>query len=125
MIEHTSKKHVVIMSECLFCQIANKKTDTKLIYEDAQCVAFNDINPLAPVHILLVPKRHITSLACIKADDSTLLGDLLTLCPLIAHQANLHTGFRTIINTGKGGGQVIDHLHIHILGGGAIHPMPQ
>ena len=115
---------MMMMSDCLFCQIATKAIDTPLLYEDAQCVAFNDINPLAPVHILLVPKRHIDSLACIGPDDLPLLSELLALCPLLAQQAKLHNGFLTIINTGKEGGQTINHLHIHILGGGIIRPMP-
>lgn len=106
------------MEECLFCSIAEKKLPSNSVFEDSECIAFRDINPKAPVHILIVPKRHIASLAAAKTDDSALLGRLLYRAKLIAEQEGIDaSGYKVVINTGRHGGQVVDHLHVHVLGG--------
>ena len=85
--------------------------------------AFHDINPVAPVHFMLIPKLHLASLAEAEEAHVALLGKMLLLAPKLAKQQGLDNGFRTVINTGKGGGQEVFHLHIHIIGGGNIPPM--
>lgn len=108
------------MSDCLFCKIAAKKLDATVVYEDNEFLAFKDLYPKAPVHILVIPKKHIHSLAHSQPEDAELLGRLTLKLQDIAHDAGLTSGFRTIVNTGKGGGQEIDHVHYHILGGGKL-----
>lgn len=108
------------MSDCLFCKIVAGSIPAKKIYEDEECLAFHDIRPIAPVHFMLVPKRHIASLMETSAEDVPLLGRLLALAPKLAHEQGLEDGFKTGINTGHGGGQEVFHLHIHIFG----HPRP-
>jgi len=111
------------MSDCLFCKIARGDIPCRKVYEDDEVLAFHDINPVAPVHFMLIPKLHLASLA--EADDThaALLGRMLLLVPELAKQQGLDQGFRTVINTGRGGGQEIFHLHIHVIGGGNIPPM--
>lgn len=111
------------MSDCLFCKIVRGEIPCKKVYEDDEVLAFFDIHPVAPVHFMLIPKLHIESLA--QADDShaALLGRMMTLAPKLAQQQGLDAGFRTVINTGRGGGQEIFHLHVHVIGGGNIPPM--
>ena len=104
------------MTSCIFCKIANKELATNLLYEDEYIAAFNDLHPKAEVHVLVVTKQHIKSLAEIEPKHSKLMGHLLTTLHTIAKEQGLHNGFRTIINTGEGGGQEIGHLHLHILG---------
>lgn len=104
------------MSACLFCKIAAGTIPSKIVYEDEDVLAFHDINPIAPVHFLIIPKRHIDSLAHATADDEALLGKLLALAPPLAAEQGLKNGFKTAINTGRGGGQEVFHLHIHVFG---------
>lgn len=104
------------MSACLFCKIAAGTIPSKIVYEDEDVLAFHDINPIAPVHFLIIPKRHIDSLAHATADDEGLLGKLLALAPRLAAEQGLKNGFKTAINTGRGGGQEVFHLHIHVFG---------
>ncbi|TAN72679.1 MAG: histidine triad nucleotide-binding protein [Gallionella sp.] len=111
------------MSDCLFCKIARGEIPCRKVYEDGEVVAFHDINPAAPVHFMLVPKLHLASLAEAEDDHVSLLGRMLVLAPKLAREQGLENGFRTVINTGKGGGQEVFHLHIHIIGGGNIPPM--
>ena len=108
---------------CLFCKIARGEIPSRKIFENDEVIAFHDINPVAPVHFMLVPKQHLVSLQ--EADDShaALLGRMLVLAPKLALEQGLENGFRTVINSGKGGGQEIFHLHIHVIGGGNIPPM--
>ena len=108
---------------CIFCKIARGEIPSKKVYEDDELFAFHDINPVAPVHFMLIPKLHVASL--LETDDSytALLGRMLVLAPRLAKQQGLDNGFRTVINTGKGGGQEVFHLHIHVIGGGLIPPM--
>jgi len=111
------------MSDCLFCRIARGDIPCRKVYEDDEVLAFHDINPVAPVHFMLIPKLHLVSLAEADATHAALLGRMLLLVPELAKQQGLDQGFRTVINTGRGGGQEIFHLHIHVIGGGNIPPM--
>ena len=104
------------MSQCIFCKIAAKEIPAGIVYEDDDMLCFKDINPAAPVHLLLIPKIHFDSLAHAEAGHETLLGKMMLNIPKIAQQAGLSNGFKTLINTGKGGGQEVFHLHIHIMG---------
>lgn len=104
------------MSDCLFCKIINKEIDADIIYEDEQCLAFNDISPKAPTHILLIPKKHIATLN--NANDSTLLGHLLTTTKDLAKEKGVsEDGYRVVINCNDHGGQEVYHLHLHLLAG--------
>jgi histidine triad (HIT) family protein len=112
------------MSEdCIFCKIVAGAIPSRKIHEDADMIAFHDIHPAAPVHFMIVPKVHIASLADAEAQHEALLGRILLRAPILAREQGLHDGFRTIINTGKGGGQEVMHLHVHIIGGGAPRAM--
>jgi histidine triad (HIT) family protein len=93
------------------------------VYEDDEVYAFHDINPVAPVHFMLIPKLHLDSLAQAEQQHAALLGKMMVLAPRLAREQGLEKGFRTVINTGKGGGQEVFHLHIHVIGGGLIPPM--
>ena len=105
------------MSDCIFCKIVAGTIPSRKVYEDDHLFAFHDIQPAAPVHILIIPKTHVASLAECDASHAADLGRVLLAAPQIAAQAGLVDGFRTIINTGNGGGQEVFHLHAHILGG--------
>ena len=111
------------MSDCLFCKIARGEIPCRKVYEDDEVLAFHDIKPVAPVHFMLVPKLHLATLADAGDEHAALLGRMMLLAPRLAREQGLDTGFRTVINTGKGGGQEIFHLHIHVIGGGNIPPM--
>ena len=106
-----------MMDNCIFCKIANGSIPAKKIYEDEDIIVFNDINPAAPVHMLLIPRQHIDSLADTEDGHQNLLGKMLLLVPRLAVEQGCTDGFRTIINTGRVGGQEVFHLHIHIIGG--------
>ncbi|HIG91698.1 MAG TPA: histidine triad nucleotide-binding protein [Methylococcaceae bacterium] len=104
------------MSDCLFCKMVRGEIVPDIVYEDANVLAFNDINPQAPVHILVIPKQHIATLNALS--DKALAGELLTRCALIADQQGLAgNGYRTVINCNDQGGQEVYHLHLHLLGG--------
>lgn len=111
------------MSDCLFCKIVRGEIPCNKLYEDDEVLAFHDIHPAAPVHFMLVPKLHLRSLAEAEERHAALLGRMLLLAPRLAREQGLDNGFRTVINTGKGGGQEVFHLHIHVIGGGNIPPM--
>jgi len=104
-------------SDCLFCNIASGAIPVTRLYEDEQVLAFPDINPQAPVHILIIPRQHFASLAHTAPEDTGLLGYLLAAAAEIARQQNLAKGYRLVINTGSDGGQTVEHLHVHLLGG--------
>lgn len=108
---------------CIFCRIARGEIPCKKVYEDADVLAFHDINPVAPVHFIMVPKQHIGSLLDVEEVHAALLGKMLLLAPKLASEQGLANGFRTVINSGTGGGQEVFHLHIHVIGGGNIPPM--
>ncbi len=104
--------------DCIFCRIIRGELSTEFVYQDDRVVAFRDIAPKAPVHILIVPRRHIPSLAHVTSDDEGVLGHMMVVARQVAEQEGvLESGFRTIINTGPDGGQEIYHIHMHLLGG--------
>lgn len=105
------------MSDCLFCKIIHGDIPAKLVYEDERVVVFEDIAPKAEVHLLAIPREHIDSLNELKPEHDELIGYMARLLGRLAKEQGLDSGFRTIINTGKGGGQIIFHLHMHLLGG--------
>lgn len=111
-------------ADCLFCKIAAKKIPAKLIYEDAELFAFEDINPQAPTHILLCPRKHFSGLNEASAADQAVLGKLQLAAAQLARERNLLDGYRTVINTGSGAGQSVFHLHLHLLGGRAFRWPP-
>ncbi len=103
--------------DCIFCKIARGEIPCSKVYEDDEVLAFHDIKPAAPVHFLIIPKLHLASLADAEQEHSALLGRMLLLAPKLAGEQGLRDGFKTAINTGRGGGQIVFHLHIHVLGG--------
>ncbi len=104
--------------DCLFCKIAEKEIPAEIIYEDDLCLAFNDINPCAPVHFLMIPKKHIASMADISEEDEKLLGHMMKIISILANDKGLNeNGYRIVNNCGKDGGQTVGHLHFHVLGG--------
>ena len=111
------------MSDCLFCKIVRGEIPCNKVYEDDEVLAFHDIHPVAPVHFMLIPKLHLDTLAHADDTHAALLGKMMLLAPKLAREQGLDTGFRTVINTGRGGGQEIFHLHVHVIGGGNIPPM--
>ena len=108
------------MSDCLFCKIAEGEIPSDTVYEDDQVIVFKDLYPKAKVHLLVVPREHVESLKEMDASRDALMAHMMRLLPKLAEEQGLDTGFRTIINTGPGGGQEIFHLHIHLLGGGRL-----
>jgi histidine triad (HIT) family protein len=113
------------MKMSIFKKIIEKKIPAEIIFEDEFCLAFRDINPQAPVHVLLIPKKEITSLIATEPSDHTLMGHLLIKAAAVAKQEGLEEdGYRVVINAGAHGGQTVDHLHLHILGGRHMHWPP-
>ncbi|MGA9669391.1 MAG: histidine triad nucleotide-binding protein [Terracidiphilus sp.] len=108
---------------CLFCKIIEGSIPSTAVYQDDQCYAFADIHPQSPVHILVIPRRHIVSLADVSESDEPLLGHLAWVASKIARDKALGKGYRVVINSGDDGGQTVDHLHLHLLGGRA-HTWP-
>lgn len=108
---------------CLFCSIIDGSIPSTPVYQDDQCYAFADIDPQAPVHVLIAPRKHIVSLAVTNEGDKPLLGHLLWVASKIARDKALAKGYRVVINAGEDGGQTVDHLHVHLLGGRA-HTWP-
>jgi len=116
------------MDDCIFCKIARGEIPSKKVYEDDEIFAFHDINPQAPVHFMMIPKRHIASLAGATMEDAGVLGRMMALSGRLAREQGLPDGYRTIINTGRIGRQEVMHLHLHVLGGpealGRMMPRP-
>ncbi len=105
-------------ADCIFCKIINRELDADIVYEDDVSIAFKDINPAAPVHILIVPRKHIPTLLDMKKDDEAMIGHLHTVANEVARAFKLDKkGFRTVINCGSDAGQLVFHLHLHLLGG--------
>ena len=106
---------------CLFCRIIKGEIPSRKVYEDDEVFAFHDIHPGAPIHFLMVPKKHIPSMAQVQADDAALLGRMMVLAPRLAAEQGCNPypagGFRLVVNTGTEGGQEVHHLHIHVMGG--------
>jgi histidine triad (HIT) family protein len=105
------------MDDCLFCKIGNKEIPSKLVYEDADIFAFEDISPQAPSHVLICPRKHLVSLTEATAEDTALLGQLQLVAAKLAKDRNLTAGYRTVLNNGRSAGQSVFHLHLHLLGG--------
>jgi histidine triad (HIT) family protein len=106
------------MSDCLFCRIVNKDIPADLIYEDEQVVAFRDLHPQAPVHVLIIPRRHVMNLNAAVAEDEALLGHLCTVAAELARRDKIaESGYRLVANVGPDAGESIGHLHFHLLGG--------
>lgn len=103
--------------DCLFCKILEGKVPAKKVYEDDRTFAFEDINPQAPTHVLIIPKRHIAGLKEARADDVDLLGYCQLVAAKIARQRGIEQGYRTVYNVGPGAGQSVFHLHLHLIGG--------
>jgi histidine triad (HIT) family protein len=103
--------------DCLFCKIAAKQIPSKIVYEDAEVFAFEDIGPQAPTHILICPRKHFSSLNEASAEDQAVLGKLQLVAAELARKGDLLYGYRTVINSGSGAGQSVFHLHLHLLGG--------
>jgi len=113
------------MSECLFCRVIEKQVPAKIIYEDETAVAFEDINPQAPVHVLVVPRRHIATALDIGDEDKALIGHLFRVAAEIAKKKAIsESGFRLVMNTNAEAGQSVFHIHLHLLGGRPMHWPP-
>ena len=109
--------------DCLFCRIVRKEIPAKLVAEDEHCVAFRDINPQAPVHVLVIPREHVPSLN--QATDPAMLGRLSLMAADIARREGVaESGYRTVVNTNAGAGQTVFHVHLHLLGGRSLHWPP-
>lgn len=106
------------MEDCLFCKIVKGEIPSKKVYEDDEILAFEDINPAAPIHTLVIPKKHITSLAHLQKEDEAVVGKIYTVMNKIAEEKGFkEDGYRVIVNCGKNGGQEVMHLHFHLLAG--------
>jgi histidine triad (HIT) family protein len=115
---HACRRGMMNTSGCIFCQVAAHEKPARILFEDEQCVAFQDINPKAPVHLLVIPRKHITSLNDNLEGDKALLGHLLSIVGRMAKEQGIDgTGYRAVINTNAEAGQTVFHLHIHVLGG--------
>jgi histidine triad (HIT) family protein len=112
-------------NECIFCRIIQRETPAKVVYEDESVLAIEDIHPQAPVHLLLMPRKHIPSLSELTSDDEPVIGRLLGVAARLAREKAVEeTGYRTVINNGTGAGQSVFHLHLHLLGGRAFRWPP-
>ena len=104
------------MTDCLFCKFVSKEFETKIVFENEYVLAFNDISPQAPTHILIIPKKHISSLNELTINDKNIMGELLLSIKTIAKELNLES-YRTVINTGEDSGQSVFHIHLHLMSG--------
>jgi len=102
---------------CIFCKIVAGQIPAKKAYEDEELLAFHDIHPWAPVHVLVIPKQHLATLADVGPEHEALLGRMLGLAPRLMKELGVTNGFRTVVNTGRDGGQEVHHLHMHVMGG--------
>ena len=106
------------MADCLFCKIINREIPASIVYEDERILAFNDINPQAPTHVLVVPKAHIATLNDVSPEDDQIVGELVRRAAAIAKDRGISAaGFRTVFNTNREAGQTVFHIHLHLLGG--------
>lgn len=115
MTQHPSPVHSD--HDCIFCKIVAGLIPARKAFEDEELLAFHDINPWAPVHVLVIPKAHIATLADVGPEHDALLGRMLGLAPKLMRELGVTDGFRTVINTGRDGGQEVYHLHMHVMGG--------
>ena len=105
------------MADTIFGKIIRREVPARIVHEDDLCLAFHDVAPQAPVHVLVIPKRPLESLAAVADDDTTLLGHLVVVAIRLARDLGLADGYRLVVNCGRHGGQSVDHLHVHLLGG--------
>ncbi len=105
------------MADTVFAKILRGEIPARIVHDDEQCLAFHDVAPQAPVHVLVIPKREIESLAAVTPDDGALLGHLLVVATRLARDLGLADGYRLVVNCGRDGGQSVDHLHVHLMGG--------
>jgi histidine triad (HIT) family protein len=113
------------MADCLFCKIVNREIPASIVYEDDRLLAFNDTNPQAPTHVLVVPKRHIASLSDLTPADDAIVGEMVRRAAAIAAERGIAAGgFRTVFNTNAGAGQSVFHIHLHLIGGRIMHWPP-
>jgi histidine triad (HIT) family protein len=110
------------MSDCIFCKIVEGKIPSRKVYEDDEMLAFHDIQPVAPVHFMIIPKAHVASLAEVTAEHAPVLGRMLAVAGRLAREQGATDGFRTIVNTGRVARQDVYHLHIHVIGGPDVLP---
>ena len=111
--------------DCLFCQIIKGEIPADIVHQDERCLAFRDINPQAPVHVLIIPREHLESLDDASQKEEALIGHLLRVAARVANEQGLsESGYRTVINTGAGAGQSVFHLHVHVLGGRSLNWPP-
>jgi len=108
------------VSDCLFCKIVAKEIDSKVVHESSEVLAFQDINPAAPMHVLVIPKRHIASAEELGPDDGNLLAEIFQTMTAIAKAAGVDNGHRIVTNVGSDAGQTVHHLHFHVLGGRSL-----
>lgn len=107
--------------DCIFCKITKKEIPAGVVFENEEIIAFNDIKPIAPVHVVIIPKKHIVSVADIKEEDIMLMGKLIMAAKKIADDLKISPkGYRLLVRVGRGGGQEIDHIHLHLLSGGFL-----
>lgn len=108
--------------ECIFCKISKKEIPSNVVFEDKDIIAFKDINPIAPVHVLIIPKKHIASIVEIKESDEVLMGKMIIAAKKIADEMKISDGgYKLLIRVGKNGGQEIGHVHLHLLGGARLY----
>jgi histidine triad (HIT) family protein len=106
------------MDKCIFCEIAAKRIESQIVYEDEKVVAFKDIHPRAPVHILVIPKKHIPGVTSLEEADNELVGHMVLVTQQLAKDFSVYQcGFRLVVNSGPDAGQAVNHLHLHLLGG--------
>jgi len=112
------------MSDCVFCRIVRGEVPARIVYQDEEVTAFHDLNPQAPVHILIVPNRHIVGVAEVEPEDESTLGRLFTVARRLAEEMGVTQGYRLVVNSGPLAGQSVFHLHVHLLGGRPLHWPP-
>lgn len=110
---------------CIFCQIAAREIKADIVYQDDRITAFRDINPQAPVHVLIIPNEHIPSLVDLRPEHASLIGEMVLAASVLAEREGVaRSGFRLVMNSGPNAGQSVDHVHLHLLGGRAMHWPP-
>ena len=110
------------MEECIFCRIVRGEIPSRKVFEDDLIYAFHDIHPLAPVHFMLIPKQHVTSMAHLEKHHEAAMGRIMVMAPRLAQQEGATDGFRVIVNTGRVGRQEVMHVHVHVIGGSDVLP---
>ena len=108
------------LSDCLFCKIVKKELPSEIVYEDDEVLAFRDVKPQAPVHVLIIPKRHIASLADLTEEDGDAMGRVMLVASKLARDLEISEGYRVVANCGKDAGQSVFHIHVHLLGGRSL-----